>query len=362
MRSLLMLCALAVLALSAAPLAAQTGTAAFWQCPTSVAGQTLHVYNWTTYIAEDTISNFERLCGVTIVYTTYASDTDMIDELRAGNPGYDVVVPTDANVYTMIDDGLLQRLDLSRIPNFANIGATFKNPPYDPGNAYTVPYQWGTIGVGYNRTAVGHDITSWNDVFNYTGKVAWLDESRAMLGIALRLQGNDPNTSDAAQVAAAGQYLIDHSANVTTIAADNGQDLLAAKQVDIAIEYSGDIFQVIKDCQCSDFAYAIPDEGAVIWIDNLAIPVGAPNPTLAHVFLDYILDAQVGADIANYTAYGSPNAAAQDQGLISSQYLDNPGIYPSEEVLARLFYNVSSTTLETLFSGAWTTVKAAVGR
>ena len=154
-----MLCALALLALAAAPLAAQTGGSAFWQCPTSVAGQTLHVYNWTTYIAEDTISNFERLCDVTIVYTTYGSDTDMIDELRAGNPGYDVVVPTDANVYTMIDESLLQRLDVSRIPNFANIGETFKNPPYDPDNGYTVPYQWGTIGVGYNRTTLGRDIT-----------------------------------------------------------------------------------------------------------------------------------------------------------------------------------------------------------
>ena len=357
-----MLCALALLALAAAPLAAQTGGSAFWQCPTSVAGQTLHVYNWTTYIAEDTISNFERLCDVTIVYTTYGSDTDMIDELRAGNPGYDVVVPTDANVYTMIDESLLQRLDVSRIPNFANIGETFKNPPYDPDNGYTVPYQWGTIGVGYNRTTLGRDITSWNDVFSYTGSVAWLDEPRAMLGIALRLLGSDPNTSDAGQVAAAAQYLIDHSANVAAIASDNGQDLLAAGQVDMAIEYSGDIFQVSADCQCDDFAYAIPDEGAVIWIDSMAIPVGASNPALAAVFIDYVLNAQVGADIANYTAYGSPNAAAQDQGLISSQYLDNPGIYPSDEVLSRLFYNVSSATLETLFSDAWATVKAAVGR
>jgi spermidine/putrescine transport system substrate-binding protein len=362
MRSFCTLCALGLLLLAAAPLAAQTTGGDFWHCPEEVAGQTLHVYNWTTYIAEDTISNFERLCHVTIVYTTYASDTDMIDELRAGNPGYDVVVPTDANVYTMIEDKLLEPLSMSAIPNFANIGTTFKQPPYDPSNTYTVPYQWGTVGVGYNRTKVGKDITSWNDVFNYTGPVAWLDESRSMLGIALRVLGDDPNTSDAAQIDAAAQFLIDHKANVAQIAPDTGQDLLAAKTVDIAVEYSGDIFQLISDCQCNDFAYAIPDEGAVIWIDNLAIPVGAQNPTLAAVFINYILNPQVGADISNYTAYASPNQAAQDQGLISSRYQNNPAIYPDDQVLSRLFYNVSNAQLEQLFGAAWAKVKSAVGK
>ena len=161
------------------------------------AGQTLHVYNWTTYIAEDTISNFERLCGVTVHYNTYASDTDMIDELEQGNPGYDIVVPTDANVSPMIAEGLLEPLNLAHIsefrqyrPTHSKIRRTTRN------NVHTVPYQWGTIGVGYNRTKVGKDITSWNDVFNYNGPVAWIDYPRQMLGIVLNLLGDDPNTSD----------------------------------------------------------------------------------------------------------------------------------------------------------------------
>ncbi|HEX2907125.1 MAG TPA: spermidine/putrescine ABC transporter substrate-binding protein, partial [Phototrophicaceae bacterium] len=166
----------------------------FWACPREFAGQELHVFNWTTYIAEDTISNFEELCDVQVVYDTYSSDTEILDWLQAGNRGYDIVVPTDSTVYLLIAENLLQPLNFDHLPNLANITETLKSPPYDPGNRYTVPYQWGTIGIGYNRTRVGKDITSWNDLFTYTGPVAWLEDDRAMLGVALRLLGFDPNT------------------------------------------------------------------------------------------------------------------------------------------------------------------------
>lgn len=353
---------IAALALCGVFATVSTAQTTFWSCPRGFEGQTLSVYNWTTYIAEDTISNFERLCGVRVNYSTYASDSDMLDELREGNPGYDIVVPTNSNIYLMVDENLLSPISFTGIPNFANIGSQFKNPPHDPQNNYTVAYQWGTVGVGYNRTVVGRDITSWNDVFNYEGRVAWLDEYRTMFGFALLMLGYDPNTSNVGQIAEATQYLIDHSANVTVIAPDTGQDLLAAGAVDIAIEYSGDIYQVIGSCGCDDYQYVIPDEGAQLWTDSLAIPVGAPNSPLARVFIDYILNAQVGADIANYTAYASPNAVAISEGLISSAYLDNEAIYPPGEVLSNLFYNVADASLEQMYSDAWNIVLASVNR
>jgi spermidine/putrescine transport system substrate-binding protein len=348
-----------VLAIAAAPAAAQT---AFWECPVGFEGQSLHVYNWTTYIAEDTISNFERLCGVDVTYTTYASDTDMLEELRAGSTDYDVVVPTDATVYLMIDDGLLQPLNLSQIANISNVSDQFRGTPYDPNGEYTAAYQWGTIGVGYNRAAVGGEITSWDQVFNYDGPVAWLDESRSMMGIVLRVLGYDANTDDPAQLAEARDYLIAHSANVVEVAPDTGQDLLANGQADIVVEYSGDIFQVIADCGCDTYAYAIPDEGAVIWNDSLTIPSGARNPALARVFIDYILVPQVGADISNYTAYASPNQTAIDEGLIDSQYLNSPIIYPDDALLERLVFIVNNARLEQLFADEWTRVVSEVGR
>lgn len=340
-----------------APTQAQTG---FWHCPQTVEGQSLSVYNWTTYIAEDTISNFERLCGVTVNYNTYAGDDEMLEELRAGNPGYDVVVPTDATVYLLIEEELLQPLNFNNIPNIGNLDRQFENPPYDPQNLYTVPYQWGTVGVGYNRTALGRDLTSWSEVFDADASVAWLDEDRAMLGFALSVLGNDPNTADAAQITAAAQYLIERGDNVSMVAPDTGQDLLAAGEVDIAVEYSGDIFQIIADCACDDFAYLIPQEGALLWIDSLAIPVGARNKLLAEVFIDYLLTAQVAADISNYTAYASPNSGAIDEGLISSDYLNNLGIYPDDAVREALFFSVSNAAIEPLYDSAWETVKAAV--
>lgn len=334
----------------------------FWSCPERFSGQTLNVYNWTTYIAEDTISNFERICNVTVIYNTYASDSDMLEELRQGNPGYDVVVPSNSTVYLMLDEGLLQRINLFSLPSYENVALSFQNPPYDPLNEYTVPYQWGTIGVGYNRTVVGRDLTSWEAVFSSEYRVAWLDEYRPMLGFALLMLGYDPNTAVAAQVNEAAQYLIDHSDNVVAIAPDTGQDLLEAGQADIVVEYSGDIFQLIGSCNCDDYRYFIPSEGAQIWTDSLVIPAGAPNPALAEAFIDYILYAQVGADISNYTAYASPNQAAIDGGLINDVYLNNAAIYPPEDVISRLFYNVSDAELEQLYSAAWETVRTAVGR
>ncbi len=246
--------------------------------------------------------------------------------------------------------------------NFANITTRFKNPPYDPDNTYTVPYQWGTIGLGYNHDTVGKDLTSWNDMLTSDKKVAWLDEPRPMLGLALKMLGDDPNTSDTTQIEAAGQYLIDHSKNVTAIAPDNGQDLLAAGQADIVVEYSGDIFQVINDCACNKFRYDIPSEGSVIWVDNLAMPRNAKNKALAQVFMDYILTAQPGADISNFTSYATPNQAAIDEGLIDSTSLHNPAIYPDEALQSKLFFVQSSTDLEQKYATVWDKVKKAVGK
>ncbi len=335
----------------------------FWTCPSGLRGQTLNVDNWTTYIAEDTISNFEELCGVTVVYDTYASDTDMQAVIAEGNsPGYDVVIPTDSTVYVMVAEDLFQPLNLAQIPNFANVTQELRNPPYDPDNQFTVPYQWGTIGIGYNKTKVGKTIRSWDDLFSYQGSVAWLDDDRAMLGVALRLLGYDPNSDKADEIAKAKDYLEAHATNLKVIAPDDGQDRLANGEVDMVVEYSGDIFQLISDCKCDDYAYVIPQEGARVWVDNLAIPKNAPHPDLAEAFIDYILDAQVSADISNFTAYASPNQAAIDGGLIEQDYLSNPAIYPDASVTKSLFYVISSPKIAPIYTQNWDALKSILQR
>ena len=318
------------------------------------------MYNWSTYVAEDTISNFEAACGVTVVYDTFESNESLLARLRQGNPGYDIVVPTGHTVAQMVAEDLLMPLTPENIPNLANLTEGLTDPVYDPGNAYSVPYQWGTTAVGYNVEAVGGELTSWDQVWNHEGPVAWLDEPRMMLGVALTLLGFDPNSTNADEIAAARDFLIENGDNVVYIAGDDGQERLAAGEVDIAVEYMGDIFQIGADCECEDYGFSLP-ETAQVWVDNLAIPVGAQNPALAEVFIDYILDPQVGADIANYTAYASPNGLAIEEGLIDPAYLESPIIYPDDSTFERLFTVLTVPDAEQLYNDAWDEVKILIG-
>jgi spermidine/putrescine transport system substrate-binding protein len=333
-----------------------------WTCPEGFAGQELSVYNWTTYVAEDTISNFEQLCDVTVVYDTFPTDGDMLARIRQGNPGYDVTFPGTSTLPLMITEGLVEPLDKANIPNFVNLEPTLLDTASDPENEYSVPYQWGTVGIGYNKTNVGKDITSWNDMFDYEGPVSWLEDVRAVIGTALLMLGKDPNSSNEEDINAARDYLIGKGKNVTYINQDDGQEVLARGEVDMTSEYMGDIFQIMADCACEDYAYVIPSEGALFWFDSIVIPVGAPNKALAEVFIDYILDPQVGADISNYTAFASPNKAAVDQKLIDAALLDNPGIYPPADVMAKLFSTKQDADSEYLYNNAWEEVKIALGQ
>lgn len=332
-----------------------------WLCPAGYEGQTLNVYNWATYIAEDTIANFEEACSVKVVYDTFASDDDMLVRLRQGNPGFDIVVPSDVIASLMIEEGLALEIDKARIPNWANLDPSFLDLSFDPDNRYTVPYQWGTAGIGYNTERVG-EVTSWTDLFEHDGPVAWIEDTTVVLGVALIMSGLDPNSEDPAEIRQARDYLIDHGGNVVYIARDDGQELLLRGEVDMVIEYSGDIFQIIEECECDTYAYVIPEEGANFWVDSLVIPAGAPNKALAEVFIDYILDPHVSADISNYTAYGTPNEVAFDRGLIDEELAEDPAIYPDAETSERLFFALQSAEREEILFEAWDEVKIFVGR
>jgi spermidine/putrescine transport system substrate-binding protein len=333
-----------------------------WICPDGYAGQQLNVFNWSTYIGPDTISDFEALCAVTVVYDVYDSDDSLLNRLRQGNPGYDIVVPGDASVPLMVNEGLLAPLDFDRIPNYANIADAYKNTLFDPENRYTVAYLSGTFGIGYDTEAVDAKITSWEQFFTYDGPVAWIDDSRAMIPIGLLMAGHNPNSGNPDDIADAAAFLSANGANVAVIAADDGQELLARGEVDMVIDYNGDIFQINLDCECDRYAYSIPVEGSGFSAGFIGVPVDAPNQPLAEVFIDYLLDPQVAADIANYTTYPSPNQAAIEQQLIDPLLLENPAIYPLAEEIARLFYIQTPPEAEEHYLAAWNEVKIAVSR
>lgn len=333
-----------------------------WTCPEGYSGQQLNVFNWSTYIGENTIADFEAACGVTVIYDVYESDDSLLARLRQGNPGYDIIVPGDASVPIMIREELLEPLDYDLIPNYANIDDAYKNTIFDPDNEYAIPYLSGTLGIGYNREAVGEEITSWEQFFNYEGNVAWVEDSRSMLPIGLLAAGHDPNSADPQDIRDARDFLIEHGDNVAVIAQDDGQELLARGEVDMVIEYNGDIFQLGLDCECDDYAYVLPIEGTAFSAGFVAIPKGGENPELAHVFIDYLLDPQVAAEIANYTAYPTPNRAALEAGLIAPEVASSPGIYPDADTIARLFYILTPPESEQLYTDAWDEVKIALSR
>jgi spermidine/putrescine transport system substrate-binding protein len=352
-----------------------------WVCPEGFSGQTLSVLNWGTYISEEDdpetadvnenlVQNFEQLCGVTVIYEGTMESSEALQALlRGGNPGYDLAMPTGYIIPDLVAEDLIQPINLDNIPNAANLNPNLANPWYDPEQTYTLPYFWGTIAIGYDFNKVGEEITSWEQFFQYAGPVAWLEDRRSVIGIALEILGLNPNSEDPAEIAQAVEFLQTNSGNVVTIAQDDGQVLLARGDVDMTIEYNGDIFQIAAECaespDCTaDFRYTIPDEGAVRWTDNMVIPTGAPNPALAEVFMDYLYDPQIAAINANWVQYGSPNQTAIDLGLVDQALLDNPGIYPTPEIDAKLFEVQSLTTGdgEILYSDSWEEIKLSIGQ
>jgi spermidine/putrescine transport system substrate-binding protein len=323
---------------------------------------TLNVYNWSTYIAEDTIPNFEKQHNVKVNYDIFESNDDLLAKIQPGNPGYDVIVPSDYMVEIMMKEGLLEPLNKANIPNFKNIAPNFINPPYDPDNIYCVPYQWGTTGIGYSSKAIGEQVTSWETLYKpKTGtRVGFLEDARGTIGSALIYLGHSVNSTDPAEIDEAKNLILAMKDQIVAFAPDSGQDLLNTGEVDAQYEYVGDILQIQNENP--DFQYVIPKEGAIIWTDNLCIPKGAPHKELAEKFINYILEPKVGADISNYTFYGSPNQAAIDQKLIDAAALENPAIYPPKEIMDKLQFlkDVGDATL--LYDDAWTEIKAATGR
>jgi len=308
------------LSVVAIPAAAQSEEA--WECPDGYEGQTLQLFNWADYIADDTVSNFEEACGVTIEYSVFGTNDQLLTTLQAGNAAYDIVVPSITQIPNFAELGLIQPLDHSLIPNIADLTVIIPDMPIDPNNEYSAPYQWGTIGIAYDNTIVDTPITSWDDFFAYDGRVAWLNDSQIFLKIALIKLGYPYSSLDEAQIHEAADYLLTVPQSDIFAITDNEQaDLLLRGEVDAIIVQSRGAANVISECECDDFTYVLPSDGFIPYSDVLAIPANAPNPALANVFIDYILNPQVNADLSN--ALGSASFLMDSQMLIDEDIMNN---------------------------------------
>jgi spermidine/putrescine-binding protein len=317
----------------------------------------LNFYNWTDYIdTKHSIPNFEAQTGIKVTYDNYSSNDELFAKMRTGGTGFDIIVPTDATMVKMKHANLLEELDLSQITNIDNLDPRFRNADYDPGNKYSIPWQWGTTGIGYDKTKVTGKVTDW-DAFNLPaikGKSSYLDEARDAFAMALFALHQDPNTLDDKALDDAEKYLIDLKKNVKSITSDY-QDPLKSGELIFCQAYSGDVFTIQADNAAIE--YVIPTSGAFSWVDSMTIPKGAPHPGNALKFMNYILEPKVGAQLTNAINYGSPNKAAEP--FISKEIRDNPLIYPSAEALAKLPFQKDLGEDEIKYADRWTKVKTA---
>lgn len=327
-----------------------------WGCGGGGGRRQVNVYIWTNYLPDEVVRDFERRTGVDAQIDTYASNEALLEKLQSGVADYDLVVPSDYMLKILVPQGLVRPLDLARLPHRASLDPRFLDQKYDPGNRHSLPYLWGTTGIGYDRWKLG-EVTSWGALFDpkNAGRILMLDDEREAFGAALRLDGRSINERDPRALQRAAARLKEQKRLVRTYNSADFANLLAAGDVDLAQGYNGELAKVVAKDRAR-LAYAVPREGGTLWIDNLAIPKNARHVDAAYALLDYLLEPQVAARIVAGVRYASPNRDALP--LIPADIRDDPAIYPPKVVLDRceLIEDLGPTT--TLIDRLWTEVKA----
>jgi spermidine/putrescine-binding protein len=323
----------------------------------------MNLYGWSDYIPQKLLDNFTAKYGIKVNYDTYSSNEEMLAKLQAGASGYDVVIPSDYTVSIMTKQGMLDPLDMSQIPNFKNVDPRFTNPNYDPGNKYTIPYQWGTSALIYDKARVPFVPKSYSDLWDprFKGKLVMLDDEREVIGMALQVLGYDRNSTDPNQLQQAEQKLIALKPNILKFDSDTPETVIISGEAWAGLTYNGNASLAYQSDP--NVVYICPTEGCGIWFDNLAIPKGAPHPDAALKFLNFILDPAESVLISQEYPYSNPNAAAIDYmktNLASfySSYMAFSGTNPSPDFLkgAKPIVDVGQAT--TLYDSLWTDFKS----
>ena len=339
------------------------------------AAPTVHIYNWSDYIGETTLADFEKATGIKPVYDVFDSNETLEGKLLAGHTGYDVVVPSNHFLGKQIKAGAFQKLDKAQLPNYSNLDPALlkRLEKNDPGNQYAVPYLWGTNGIGYNeakvKAALGVDkIDSWATVFEPENikklskcGVAFLDSPDEMFPAMLNYMGLDPNTTDEKLYKKAEAKLLAIRPYVTYFHSSKYITDLANGDICVAVGYSGDVFQAKARAEEAGkgvkLAYVIPKEGGNLWFDMLAIPADAGNVKEAHAFINYVLNPEVIAKVSDSVGYANPNPKAGE--VMDQDVRNDPAVYPPQSVQDKLYVNVElPPKVQRLMTRSWTKVKS----
>jgi spermidine/putrescine-binding protein len=333
-------------------------------CASSKASSSvLNLYGWSDYVPQKLLDDFSAKYGIKVNYDTYSSNEEMLAKLQAGASGYDLVIPSDYTVSIMVKQGMLEPLDKSQIPNFSNLDKRFINHDYDPGNKYTIPYQWGTTALVYDKTTVPFEPKSYADLWDprFKGRLILLDDDREVIGMALEVLGFDLNSTDAGQLQKAEQKLIELKPNILEFNSDTPENSIINGEAWAGLVYNGNAS--LAYASDPNVVYICPTEGCVIWFDNLAIPKGAPHKDAAMKFLNFVLDPQESILISEEFPYSNPNAAALEamktaDSKLYAGYMAFSGTNPSQAFLQKAKSVIDVGTATTLYDSLWTDFKA----
>ena len=326
------------------------------------------VYMYSEYIDPDLIPTFEKLTGMKLQIDVYEDSESMLAKMSkaGGDSQYDVIVVSDVVVPALINLKLVQPLDMSAIPNAANVAEGFRQPPFDPGSKFSLPYQWGTVGLMYRKDLIPGDDISWSVIFDPTkqsGSFVLMDSMRDMIGIALRYQGKSMNSTNPLEIKAAGDLLLAAKKSPKCLGFEGGvggKNRVLAGEAAMAVVYNGDAVRAISEHAEHDksttLAFVIPKEGGVIWTDVMMIPAKAPNATGGHLFINFILSANHGAALSNFNRYATPNQASLP--MIHEADRNDPDIYPDAATMKSLEYLTDVGHDTRLFDEVWTMVKS----
>jgi spermidine/putrescine transport system substrate-binding protein len=315
----------------------------------------LKVYNWGDYIDPDVIKLFEEETGIKVIYSTYENNEDMYTKIKtAGGSTYDVVIPSDYMIKRMVDEGMLAKIDVSKLSNYSLIGDNFKSLEYDPKDEYSVPYMWGTVGILYNTTMVDDEVTSWDILWSekYSRRIFMMDSVRDSIGVTLKMLGYSLNSTNLDELAEAEQKLREQKPLVLAYTSDEVKDNMIAGEAALAVLYSGDAVTCIE--QNSDLAYSVPDEGTNLWFDAMCVLEGSKNKDAAIQFIDFMCRTDIAAMNRDYINYSTPQTEVFDDLPDEVKY--DPVQYPTDEIIEKSQIFVDLGESISYYEELWTRV------
>ncbi len=335
-------------------------TLTFFSVSSFAAEQKLYVYNWTDYVPSDLVAKFTKETGIQVIYSTFESNEEMFAKMKLlakEGEGYDLVFPSSYYVDKMAKEGLLKKLDHSKLKNFHQIPEEFLNRSFDPNNQYSLPYVYGLTGIGVNSDMIDPaKITSWADLWNpeYKGQILLTNDAREVFHIALLLNGDSPNTRQESQIKAAYDRLLKLIPNVLVFNSDSPEVPFVQGEVSLGMLWNGSAYLAHKEDPAIKFIY--PKEGAIFWMDNYAIPRTAKNVDNAYKFIDFLLRPENAAYVVQKMGFSMPNKGVK--ALFPTDVANNTTLFPPKEEVEKGIIQADVGNAVGIYEKYWNLLKA----